>query len=126
MTRIESGRALERALRGPASALSFCPLSSMASPTIRGEVRRGRRAPQLHLAELGDHLEAADLAVHLARARERLEVVGMQLPGALIQTERAFALGDHVLDESRELEQTLGLLGLGARRLQLLLQLIDC
>ena len=70
-----------------------------------------RRAPELHLAELGDHLEAPDLAIHFARARERLEVIRMELPGALIQPERAFTLGDHVLDKRGKLEQPLRLLG---------------
>ena len=50
----------------------------------------------------------------------------MELPRALVETERAFALGNHILDERGELEQALGLLGLGARCLQLLLELVDC
>src|SRR6185503_9761461 len=79
----------------------------------RGEVGRRGGTPQLHLTELGDHLEAADLAVHLARARQRLEVIRMELPCALIQTESAIALGNHILDERGELEQTFRLLGFG-------------
>ena len=100
------------------SALSFWPLSSIASPTICARFCAASGTTQLHLAELGDHLEATDLAVHLARARQCLEIVGMQLPRTLIQTERAFALGDHILDERCELEQSLGLFGLACPTLR--------
>ena len=57
------------------SALSFCPLSSIASPTICARFCGGGLT-QLHLAELGDHLEATDLAVHLARSRSALRLSG--------------------------------------------------
>ena len=49
----------------------------------------------------------------------------MKLPRALIETDRAIALGDHILDESSELAEALGLFGLRTRSFQLLLQLID-
>jgi hypothetical protein len=90
-----------------------------------GQLRRGGGALQLHLAELGDHLVAPKLRVDLAGARQRLQVVRMELPGSLVQTERAFPLRDHVLGQASELEQALGLLRLRPGGLQLLLQLID-
>src|SRR5262249_10338981 len=89
------------------------------------KVLRCSRAAQLHLAELCDHLEPTDLAVDLARTRQCFEIVGMELPRALIEPERTFALWDHILDERGQLEETLGLLGLTPRAFQLLLELID-
>ena len=83
-TRIELGSAPSARCR-IGSALSFCPLSSIASPTICARFCAASGRTQLHLAELGDHLEATDLAVHFARARQCLEIVGMQLPRTLIQ-----------------------------------------
>ncbi len=91
-----------------------------------GEVRGRRRRTQLHLAELRDHFEATDLRVDFARARQRLQVVGEELPRALIETERTLALGDHILDERSELEEPFGLFGLRAQTLRFLLELIDC
>jgi hypothetical protein len=78
------------------------PASSMASPTMAASSACAGGAPQLHLAELGDHLVAAELAVELARARQRLEVVGEDLPRSLVKAERALALRDHVLGDLPE------------------------
>ena len=103
MTRTESGWAAERALEDR-QRLVFLPAVEQRLADDRRQVHRGVRRSQLHLAELGDHLEAADLAVDLARSRERLEVVRVELPRALIKPERALAFGDDILDESGELE----------------------
>ena len=116
---------LERALEDRQRLVLLTAVEQCFADDAR-EVARGRRAAKLHLAELRDHLEAPDLAVHLARARQRLEVIRMKLPGSLIQPERAFTLGNHVLDERGQLEQPLGLLGLRARSFQFFLELIDC
>ena len=118
------GLRTERALQDRQRLVLLAAVEHRLADDLR-EVQRGVRRAELHLAELGDHLEATDLAVHLACARQRLEVVGVELPRPLVETECAFPFGDHVLDERGELEQALGLLGFATRRLQLLLEIID-
>src|SRR5690606_37888810 len=96
----------ERALKDGECLLLLPVIEQRLADDLREVLRRQWRT-QLHLAELGDHLEASDLAVNLARSRQRLEVLGMQLPRELIETERAIALWNHILDESSQLEQSL-------------------
>ncbi len=91
----------------------------------RGQLGRGGGALQLHLAELGHHLVAPHLPVDLAGARQRLQVVGVELPRTLVQRERSFALRDHVLGQPGELVEPLRLLRLRSGRLQFLFELVD-
>ena len=92
------GLRAERALQDRQRLVLLPVVEHSLADDLREVLRRQRRT-QLHLAELGDHLEATDLAVHFARARQCLEIVGMELPRALIEPERAFALWNHILDE---------------------------